>query len=90
MAKNGDHYWVFAHVTPSFAGGAGDKITGFHSNRRSPERSAIAKIEPIYRQLVEEENQFENRKDGMNAGFETLCGLLESQGVSYDQFVFSL
>jgi len=28
MAKSGDHYWVFAHVTPSF--GADGAITGYH------------------------------------------------------------
>ncbi len=88
MAKNGDYYWVFAHVTPSFGGG--DKVIGFHSNRRSPRREAVAKIEPIYRQLLEEENRHANRKDGMMAGFQLLCRTLESQGVDYDRFVFSL
>ena len=88
MAKNGDYYWVFAHVTPSFGGG--DKVIGFHSNRRSPRRDAITKIEPIYNQLLAEENRHANRKDGMMAGFQMLCQTLESQGVDYDQFVFSL
>ena len=31
MARNGDHYWVFAHVTPSFDALGG--IAGYHSNR---------------------------------------------------------
>src|SRR5208282_4348758 len=31
MSKNGDHYWVFAHVTPTF--GAAGEIVGYHSNR---------------------------------------------------------
>ena len=88
MAKNGDYYWVFAHVTPSFGGG--DQVIGFHSNRRSPRREAIAKIEPIYKALLAEENRHANRKDGMMAGFQMLCKTLESQGVDYDQFVFSL
>src|ERR1700761_2971359 len=34
-ATNGDHYWVFAHVTPSFD--AGGNIVGYHSNRRVPD-----------------------------------------------------
>ena len=43
MAKNGDHYWVFAHVTPTFD--AGGRIMGYHSNRRVPERGAVATLE---------------------------------------------
>ena len=34
MAKNGDHYWVFAHVTPSI-GLSGD-LLGYHSNPSRP------------------------------------------------------
>lgn len=34
MAKNGDHYWVLAHVSPSFD--PRGKLIGYHSNRRSP------------------------------------------------------
>ncbi|HMO11052.1 MAG TPA: PAS domain-containing protein, partial [Actinotalea sp.] len=31
LAADGAHYWVFAHVTTSRAGGA---LVGYHSNRR--------------------------------------------------------
>ena len=40
-AKNGDHYWVFAHVTPSFD--KTGKIISYHSSRRVPRRDAIDK-----------------------------------------------
>ncbi len=88
MAKNGDFYWVFAHVTPSFGGG--DEVIGFHSNRRLPRREALDKVEPLYRALLEEENRHTNRKDGMMAGYQLLCRTLEEQKVEYDEFVFSL
>ena len=88
MTKNGDFYWVFAHVTPSFAGG--DQIVGFHSNRRSPRREALEKIEPIYRLLLDEENRHANRKEGMMAGYQLLSRKLEELGMDYDEFVFSL
>jgi len=88
MAKNGDFYWVFAHVTPSFAGG--DKVVGFHSNRRTPKREAVEKIAPLYDALLAEENRHANRKEGMMAGFQMLCGKLEELGMDYDEFVFSL
>ena len=71
MAKNGDHYWVFAHVTPSY--GEGNRIVGFHSNRRCPEKYAVAKIEPIYRQLLDIENRHPNAKDGMLAAHASRC-----------------
>ena len=34
LAGSGDHYWVFAHVTPSFD--SEGNIIGYHSNRRPP------------------------------------------------------
>lgn len=88
MAKSGDHYWVLAHVTPSYD--AAGKIDGYHSNRRVPDRSAIAAIEPIYRQLLEIENRAPDRKQGMNEAAAALADLLKKKGVDYDTFVFSL
>ena len=88
MAKNGDFYWVFAHVTPSYD--ADNKIIGFHSNRRLPRPESIAKIEPVYRQLLEAENRHPDRKEGMQAGFDLLVSLLRENKVDYDEFVFSL
>ena len=88
MAKNGAYYWVFAHVTPSFD--SNGKIVGYHSNRRLPKPEAIAKVEPLYRQLLAEEERHKDRKAGMMAGFQMLVGLLKEQGIEYDEFVFSL
>jgi PAS domain S-box-containing protein len=87
MAKNGDHYWVFAHVTPSFdASGA---IAGYHSNRRKPDPEQIAKIEPVYRRLREAESATPRLKDGMAAAAAFLKQTLEAQGTTYERFVFS-
>ncbi len=88
MAKTGDYYWVFAHVTPSFS--PDGKVVGYHSNRRLPERSALAKIEPIYRDLLAVENGDSDRKAGMIAAHKKLVDLLQSNGVSYDEFVHAL
>jgi PAS domain S-box-containing protein len=88
MTKAGDFYWVFAHVTPTFdAGGA---IVGYHSNRRTPERSALAKIEPLYAQLLAEENRPSNRRDGLVSATAKLHDILESKNIEYGEFVFSL
>lgn len=88
-AKNGDHYWVLAHVTPSYDGDG--NIVGYHSNRRVPDRSVVTEhIVPLYAALLAEENKHTNRKDGMHAGFAMVAGLLEEHGVPYDEFVAGL
>lgn len=88
MASNGDHYWVFAHVTPSFD--AAGKIVGYHSNRRKPEPAQIAKIAPLYRTLLDEERAAPDRKVGMNRTYDRLVAELQAKGASYDQFAFSI
>jgi len=88
-SKNGDHYWVLAHVTPSFD--ANGKIVGYHSNRRTADRKVLETvIQPLYKQLLDIENSHANRKDGMNEAFDTLLKILEEKGVAYDEFIFSL
>ncbi len=88
LASDGAYYWVLAHVTPSFD--RAGKIVGYHSNRRCPERSAIARIEPVYRQLLAEEERYENRKEGMLAAAKTLANVLSQQSMAYDEYIFSL
>lgn len=87
--KNGDHYWVLAHVTPSCD--ADGQVCGYHSNRRVPSRLVLDEtIIPLYKMLLEEENRHSNRKEGMNSAFQMLLSILEEKGVQYDEFVFSL
>jgi PAS domain S-box-containing protein len=88
MAKNGDHYWVFAHVTPTFD--ADGKITGYHSNRRVPEKHVMPVITELYGKLLAEENRHSDRKQGMAASEAMLKDMLKSKGVGYDEFIFSL
>ncbi|MCW8915227.1 MAG: PAS domain-containing protein [Magnetovibrio sp.] len=88
-AKNGDHYWVLAHVTPSFDGSG--QVVGYHSNRRTADRQVLETvIQPLYKKLLDIEESHSNRKEGMNAAFNTLLQILEEKGVSYDEFIFSL
>jgi PAS domain S-box-containing protein len=88
MAKDGSHYWVFAHVTPTFD--ERGNIIGYHSNRRKPDRAPIERISPIYKALCEEEARHANAKEGMRASFDAMIGLLKRQGIAYDEFVLSL
>lgn len=88
LAGDGSHYWVFAHVTPTFDG-AGN-IIGYHSNRRRPERAPIEKVKPVYKLLCEEEARHANAKEGLRASFDMMINFLKQQGVAYDEFVLSL
>lgn len=46
--KNGNHYWVEAHVTPIFANG---EIKGYESVRVKPQPEHVARAEKLYKQL---------------------------------------
>ena len=88
-SKNGDHYWVFAHVTPTFD--AVGTIIGYHSNRRSPDRKAIQAIEPIYKALLDIETRHgSDWRAGMDAAVAHLMMTLDTVGKPYDEFVFSI
>tara|TARA_R110000796_G_scaffold27597_1_gene75976 strand:+ start:117 stop:641 length:525 start_codon:yes stop_codon:yes gene_type:complete len=87
--KNGDHYWVLAHVTPSR--NETGEIIGYHSSRRVPNRKILeGTIVPLYEQLRRKEDSFENRKEGMNAAFGDITQMLQSKGVAYDEFIARL
>ena len=89
MSKNGDHYWVLAHVTPSYD--ESGNITSYHSNRRVPKRKTLDDvIIPLYKALLAEEGKYKNRKEGMQKGFDMLVGILEEKGIDYDEFILSI
>ncbi len=88
-AKNGDHYWVLAHVTPSYDNSGA--INGYHSNRRVPDKRIINEvISPTYKALLDIENKHANAKEGMLAAYNHLNKILKDKGSTYDEFIFSL
>ncbi|MDR3535094.1 MAG: PAS domain-containing protein [Acetobacteraceae bacterium] len=87
-ARNGDHYWVYAHITPSHdANGA---LVGYHSNRRKPAASQVVKIAEIYRELLRIERAAPDSNRGMAEAFARLQEILRQEGVTYDKFVWTL
>ena len=46
--KNGDHYWVEAHVTPIHQNG---HVTSYMSVRRRPDRAQVQEAETLYRAM---------------------------------------
>ncbi len=88
-AKNGDHYWVYAHVTPSYD--PQGNMIGYHSNRRVPDRGVLDNtIIPLYKMLLDEEEKHGNSNKGMESAFNMLVGTLNEKGVTYDEFINSL
>ena len=86
---NGDHYWVLAHVTPSYD--SNGTMVGYHSNRRTPNRKVLeGTIIPLYKDLLAEEQRHANSKDGMQASMKMVTDLLEENGVGYGEFIAGL
>lgn len=87
MSTDGGHYWVLAHVTPTFDNG---RVVGYHSNRRTADPVGLATIKDLYNRLLAEERRHGNKADGIAAGERLLAETLESAGMDYDQFIWSL
>lgn len=88
MCKNGDHYWVFAHVTPTF--NDAKQIVGYHSNRRVPDRHQIKLFEEIYARLRSEERRHTDWHRGMEAAGQMLMRMVAERTMAYEEFIFSV
>jgi PAS domain S-box-containing protein len=88
LAADGAHYWVLAHITPSY--GPDGTVIGYHSNRRSPARAAVEQVEPIYARLAAEEKAQPTGKAAVEASARLFDQLLSEQGQTYEDFVWSI
>ncbi|WP_300683141.1 PAS domain-containing protein [Nocardioides sp.] len=88
LAADGAHYWVLAHITPSYDSTA--NVVGYHSNRRLPAPEAVRQIEPIYREMLAEEARHSNADEAAAAGLRLLEAKLAQLGTTYDEFVWAL
>lgn len=87
LAADGAHYWVLAHVTPSYRDG---QLIGYHSNRRLPDRAAVAVASQLYATLREEELRHPTPAAAMAASGALLDAHLAAQGRTYDELVWEL
>lgn len=88
LASDGAHYWVLAHVTPSY--GPGGKVTGYHSNRRKPSPRAVDRIRPLYDRLLAEERKHPNANAAVAASSALMAEIVAGQAESYEDFIWSL
>lgn len=82
-SRNGDHYWVFANVTPSYD--ENGKVVGYYSVRRCPTKKALDVIQPLYKKLLSAE-----KSGGIEASHKIIHELLAKNGGRYDKFILSL
>lgn len=88
LPKDGGHYWVFAHVTPSYDL-AGNHV-GYHSNRRVPWPDALPPVISFYARLCAEEHKHATKKEAIQASSRLLQEMLNEGRTSYGEFVFRL
>jgi PAS domain S-box-containing protein len=86
--ENGDHYWVCAHVTPSFD--KSNKSIGYHSNRRVADPEIVRTVFiPLYQKLKSEEDRCNNRKDGLIRSTKMLTDHLDKLGLGYNEWILT-
>jgi len=88
LCADGDHYWVFAHVTPSFDDTG--RIVGYHSNRRAPDRGKVNAVRTLYLRLVAAERRYADRRDGLVASTALLEAELAAAGLAYDHWIWTI
>jgi PAS domain S-box-containing protein len=82
-AKNGDHYWVLAHITPT--------ADGYHAERTAPDPAIVNDvIAPLYKTMRDKEAEFNFSNEGMEASTQILLDVLADKGVSYDELINSI
>jgi PAS domain S-box-containing protein len=86
--KTGDHYWVLAHVTPSYD--AAGQMIGFHSNRRVPNRKAVEAVTPVYAELLRIEARHRNGKEALAASTAHLLEFVKASQKTYEELVLAL
>lgn len=83
LAKDGSYYWVQANVTCSFD--LNGNVIGYHSVRRKPTKTALDKVIPLYKMMLDAE-----KSGNIEAGTKVLINLLNNNKTTYEEFVLSL
>jgi PAS domain S-box-containing protein len=88
MCANGDHYWVLAHVMPTYD--LEGNHVGYHSSRRFPHKNDVAIMQNLYKKLLVIENNHQSPKEGMMSALDYLGNMLKQQDISYAEYIFSM
>lgn len=80
LSKDGDYYWVFANVTPSFD--IQGNIIGYYSVRRKPRREGIQTAQSLYEKIKSAE-----KDGGIESGLKYFHNFFIELGQSYENFI---
>lgn len=86
--QNGDYYWTYANVTPSYDNN--NKLLGYYSVRRKPARSSIETISEIYQKMALQEASLNSSKEAMDASISILLESVQISGKEYNEFIIEL
>lgn len=87
QALDGAHYWVFAHVTPSYD--VTGRPVGYHSTRRAPDRGALEEVRSTYAQMRRVEVEHGGR-EADQASLAWLTDSLGERGLTYSEWLWAL
>ncbi len=85
-SKNGDHYWVHAHVTPSLS--PSGTLRGYHSFRRKCPRATIAAAEKLYAEVLAVESREVTKADQVRVGVAAMRATFGDLDAAYDRFIW--
>ncbi len=88
LCKNGDHYWVFANISPTM--NQHGKIDGYYSVRRLPSSEVVKTISEVYKKMLAEERRAGVR-GAVDASQNLLNNVIKGAGhANYETFILSL
>ncbi len=88
LCKNGDHYWVFANISPTT--NQRGKIDGYYSVRRLPSPDVVKTVSELYKKMLVEESRAGVR-GAVKASQSLLNDVIKGAGHdSYETFILSL
>ena len=87
QCKNGDHYWVFAHITPT-KDTAGN-INGYYSVRRVMPEKLKPTITGLYEQILATENGLD-KKQATKASYDFFVQYLKDNDIDYNSYICDL
>jgi len=88
LAEDGSNYWVWANITPDRD--EQGRIIGYFSARRKPDPAAIAKVKPIYAEMLAAEARASNVEEACKASLAVLDHYIHQEHADYEAFVLSL
>jgi len=86
LAKDGSYYWVHANISP-VVNDMGE-LKGYYSVRRKPNERRLEEIKTLYSTLLDEEKRY-NKNQGLQITEKLLTNLINDEGKTYEEFIFS-